>query len=95
MQHEFVEAEKRILGRSDGQLTALSGYAGGLAGAKDGKVCYHNAVKLADYGSLGHAEVVRLRIPPSAFGEFAKEYCKLFDKNGYRPDQLGHPSGAF
>lgn len=89
VQHEFVEAERRILGRKDNQLTALAGYAGGNAGAKDGKVCYHNAAFISDYGSLGHAEVVRLQIPPSSFGEFAKEYCKLFDKEGNRPDQNG------
>jgi hypothetical protein len=29
LQHEFVEAEKRVLGRSDEQLTSLAGYAGG------------------------------------------------------------------
>ena len=37
VQHEFVEAEKRILGRSDLELTARAGYAGG-SGAKDNKV---------------------------------------------------------
>ena len=89
VQHEFVEAERRILGRKDAELTALSGYAAGLAGAKNDKVCYHNAAMISDYGSLGHAEAVRLRIPPSSFGEFAKEYCKLFDAKGNRPDQSG------
>ena len=37
----------------------------------------------------GHAEAVALKIPPSSYGEFAREYFRLFDKNGYRPDQLG------
>merc|ERR1719453_2146383 len=41
VQHEFVEAERRILGRKDSALTSLAGYAGGRAGAKEGKVCYH------------------------------------------------------
>ena len=58
-------AEQQILGRSDTQLTSLAGYAGGNAGAKDGKVCYHNAAFVSDYGSLGHGEVVRLKIPSS------------------------------
>lgn len=89
VQHEFVEAERKILGRKDGELTALAGYAGGLAGMKNGKVCYHNAAQISDYGSLGHAEAVRLRIPPSAFPEFAREYAKLFDDKGRRPDQAG------
>lgn len=89
VQHEFVEAERNILGRSNDELTARAGYAGGKAGAsKDGKVCYHNAANIADYGKLGHAEVVSLTIPPSKFQEFAVEYCKLF-RNGMRPDQLG------
>ncbi|KAI2489162.1 Peptide methionine sulfoxide reductase [Fragilaria crotonensis] len=88
VQHEFVEAERNILGRSDDELTARAGYAGGKAGAVNGKVCYHNAQNIADYGKLGHAEVVMLKIPPSKFPEFAVEYCKLF-KNGMRPDQLG------
>jgi peptide methionine sulfoxide reductase MsrA len=89
VQHEFVEAERKILGRSDSQLTSRAGYAGGNAGADNGKVCYHNAARVADYGSLGHAEVVRLRIPPSSYGAFAEEYFKLFDSKGMRPDQFG------
>ena len=89
VQHEFVEAERRVLGRKDGEVTARAGYAGGNAGADRGKVCYHNAGFVADYGKLGHAEVVRLTVPTSSFGEFAREYCRLFNKDGYRPDQLG------
>jgi len=89
VQHEFVEAERRILNRSDEELTARAGYAGGKAGALDGKVCYHNFSRISDYGPLGHAEVVSLRIPPSSYKDFALEYTKLFDKNGYRPDQAG------
>mmetsp|Transcript_23923 Transcript_23923/g.35962 ORF Transcript_23923/g.35962 Transcript_23923/m.35962 type:complete len:291 (-) Transcript_23923:47-919(-) len=89
VQHEFVEAERKILGRSDDQITSRAGYAGGKAGALDGKVCYHNAGNVADYGKLGHAEVVSMRIPSSKFYDFAVEYCKLFDKDGFRPDQFG------
>jgi len=89
VQHEFVEAEKRILGRSDQELTARAAYAGGKAGMLDGKVCYHNARNIADYGKLGHAEVVSLKIPPSKFKDFAIEYFNLFDKDGNRPDQNG------
>uniref|UniRef100_A0A7S3C5S4 Peptide-methionine (S)-S-oxide reductase n=1 Tax=Haptolina ericina TaxID=156174 RepID=A0A7S3C5S4_9EUKA len=44
---------------------------------------------VSDYGSLGHAEVVRLNIPSSSFRAFAEEYMKLFDKEGNRPDQFG------
>ncbi|KAK1746979.1 hypothetical protein QTG54_002323 [Skeletonema marinoi] len=80
VQHEFVEAERKILGRSDDQITSRAGYAGGKAGALDGKVCYHNAGNVADYGKLGHAEVVSMRIPSSKFYDFA---------DGFRPDQFG------
>lgn len=89
VQHEFVEAERKILGRADSALTAAAGYAGGRAGASEGKVCYHNGFQTADYGKLGHAEVVKLSVPPSRFGAFAEEYFKLFDGKGNRPDQLG------
>lgn len=88
VQHEFIQAERRILNRSDEELTARTGYAGGKAAALDGKVCYHNGKGISDYGKLGHAEVVHLRIPSSSYKEFAIEYTKLFDRNGYRPDQL-------
>ena len=89
VQHEFCEAERRLLGRSnDLELTARAGYAGGKAGAKNGKVCYHNAAQVSDYGSLGHAEVVQVKIPKSKFPEFVVEYCKLFNEQGYRPDQF-------
>jgi len=90
VQHEFVEAERRILGRtSDLDLTARAGYAGGTQTGPDSKVCYHNAASVADYGKLGHAEVVALRIPASKFKDFCLEYCNLFSKEGYRPDQAG------
>ena len=36
-----------------------------------------------------HAEAVGMTIPVSKFGLIAEEYCKLFSKDGNRPDQLG------
>lgn len=89
MQHEFVQAERNILNREDSSLTARAGYAGGLGSSDQGRVCYHNAANVGDYGSLGHAEVVAMRIPSSSFEDFAKEYFKLFDAKGNRPDQNG------
>jgi len=86
-QHEFVEAERRILGRSDDELTALAGYAGGRRVGQDGMVCYHNSKNVAEYGTLGHAEVVGLEVPLGAVGRFAKVYFGLFDSNGDRPDK--------
>jgi hypothetical protein len=65
-----------------------AGYAGGKAGAINGcSMCHHNAINIADYGKLGHAEVVNLNIPVSKFEDFAKEYVKLFN-NGLRPNNL-------
>ena len=55
----------------------------------ESKVCYHNAASIADYGKLGHGEVVALRIPKSSFPDFCLEYCQLFSAEGYRPDQFG------
>lgn len=89
VQHEFVMAEQTLLKRSNTQITARAGYAGGLDGMKNDKVCYHNAGQISDYGSLGHAEVVNLSIPSQYFTQFAKEYCQLFDSKGNRPDQFG------
>ena len=95
VQHEFVEAERRLLGRSDEQLTAFAGYAGGNSLGKDPRkpnspqnlVCYHNFSQVADYGKLGHAEAVGMRIPKASVGDFAREYFQLFDKKGDRPDK--------
>jgi len=87
VQHEFVQAEKKILKRDDLSITARAGYAGGLGSSQ--QVCYHNAKNVGDYGSLGHAEVVALRIPASSIEIFAQEYFKLFDDKGNRPDQSG------
>ena len=57
VQHEFVEAKRRILKHNDASLTAHAGYAGGKS--KDSTICYHNALNVGDYGSsLGHAKVV-------------------------------------
>lgn len=95
VQHEFVEAEKRILGRKEEEFTALAGYAGGSRTAKvanrpdltAGTVCYHNMQGVEDYGKQGHGEVVGLRVPAASVKDFAAVYFDLFDKNGDRPDK--------
>ena len=49
VQHEFVEAERRILGRANDSLVISStGYAGGKAGMLNEKVRYHNAAQCSD-----------------------------------------------
>ena len=49
-------------------------------------VCYHNWQGVADYGRLGHSEVVGMNIPVSSFKDFADEYFSLLP-NGERTDR--------
>eukprot|EP01031_Cornospumella_fuschlensis_P035109 gene35109-42523_t len=86
VQHEFVEAEKRLLGRNDDQISSTAGYAGGKAGEKDARVCYHNFQGAPDYGKLGYAEVVQVDVPDDSLGAFASQYFSLF-QNKDRPDR--------
>lgn len=80
IQHEFViQGEKEILGRSPKQYTSAAGYAGGKATDKEGRVCYHNFQGVADYGKLGHGEVVGMTIPQSKIGDFSDLYFSLYN----------------
>jgi hypothetical protein len=79
IQHEFVAAEREILERSDLELTAFTGYAGGTNADNFGRVCYHNFQNVADYGKYGHAEVVGMKLPTDKIIDFAKVYFSLFD----------------
>lgn len=87
IQHEFVEAEKKILGRGPKDFTSRTGYAGGTK-SENGKVCYHNMKSIADYGKLGHGEVVGMTIPEKKIGDFAVEYFNLFTAKGERVDPM-------
>lgn len=60
VQHEVVSFEEEWLGRQGLGLTARTGYAGGTSTGPLGLVCYHNYGGLADYGRMGHGEVVSL-----------------------------------
>ena len=97
VQHEFVEAERKLLGRDGKALTARAGYAGGKGGAGEGgSVCYHNVARKNDYGKLGHSEIVALDgVPTNKFGKVAEEYFKLFTADGSRPDQFGDRGGEY
>jgi peptide methionine sulfoxide reductase MsrA len=86
VQHEFVLEEVQALKRSGAGITAVSGYVGGTSEGDAGKVCYHNARQVADYGSLGHAEAVQLEIPESELPRFATKYFSLFGERGIRHD---------
>jgi len=88
IQHEFIEAERALLKRSDTELTSRAGYAGGTKTGKDGTVCYHNFQGLSDYGKLGHGEVVGMTLPESSIGDFSKVYFSLFGPKGQRVDPL-------
>ena len=79
IQHEFVEAERTLLGRGDAELTSLTGYAGGLAVGEEGRLCYHNLRGIADYGKLGHGEVVGLKLPQDKIVDFSEVYFGLYD----------------
>lgn len=93
VQHEMIAAERSILQRKDNELTSLTGYAGGTNGKdrgtdKEGRVCYHNFLSVADYGQLGHGEVVGISIPSNTVGQFSEEYFKLFGSKGERADPM-------
>jgi len=88
VQHEMTNAERTILGRTTDKFTSRTGYAGGTRADPEGRVCYHNFQSVADYGKMGHGEVVGMRIPPSAVGDFAKEYFALFGDGGERADPM-------
>ncbi|GMI36585.1 hypothetical protein TeGR_g8979, partial [Tetraparma gracilis] len=96
VQHDLSVAEASALPRSPLQLTARAAYAGGEGLGKGGAVCYHNLAGVADYGKLGHAEVVSFEaLPPRAFASVAEAFFGLFDAGGDRPDQLGDRGGEY
>mmetsp|Transcript_6268 Transcript_6268/g.10394 ORF Transcript_6268/g.10394 Transcript_6268/m.10394 type:complete len:199 (+) Transcript_6268:565-1161(+) len=72
--------EEKHLGRNGKLLTSLTGYAGGKKLGDRNRVCYHNMRQVADYGRLGHAEVVGMKIPTATLYDFAKRYFQLFVK---------------
>lgn len=45
-------------------------------------------MNVADYGQLGHGEVVGVDIPQSAVKGFADQYFSLFGKDSERPDKV-------
>jgi peptide methionine sulfoxide reductase MsrA len=86
VQHELFGEEIGSLQRSPMQATVVTGYAGGRGQSADGRVCYHNKEKVGDYGKLGHAEVVQVEIPASAYPQFCTKFFSLFGKEGLRHD---------
>jgi len=86
VQHQMVLAERRLLGRDSRTYTAVAGYAGGSAVGAGGNVCYHNRAGVADYGRLGHAEVVAVQVPSDLVVAFSRCFIELFDSRGVRAD---------
>ena len=67
IQHEFVDAERKLLGRGDHRLTSRAGYAGGTKAGSESRVCYHNFRSVADYGKLGREEMSSVRGESNGF----------------------------
>lgn len=91
IQHEFLTGEQVFLQRTKTQLTSKTGYAGGTKADTQNRVCYHNILNVADYGKLGHGEVVGMTIPTNKILDFTTLYFTLFNpktkgkqkKNGF------------
>jgi hypothetical protein len=81
-QHLIVEEfERSVLKRADSDITAVAGYAGSqMSGsiASGGSLCYHNSQNISDYGLLGHAEVVQLRVPLNSLVDAFRTYFSSF-----------------
>ena len=86
-QHEFVLAEKEVMGRSDDRVQSLAGYAGGKrggSGAKKDTVCYYYGSSDTVYERLGHAEVVQVEYETEdEFKTFADVYFRNFNKTPF------------
>jgi len=103
MQHGLATLEMSELSRKGSNVTARVAYAGGTQVGEGGLVCYHNAMSTADYGAMGHAEVVALRIPEASFAAFAAEFWQLCpggrrqdpqDRGGEYRSVVGIPGGV-
>ena len=80
LHHSVAVFERDTLGRGGGQLTCKTGYAGGKKKDKEGRVCYHNANNIADYGKLGHGEVVGVELPSDRIVDATKLYFSQFNR---------------
>eukprot|EP00930_Biecheleria_cincta_P059062 TRINITY_DN44831_c0_g1_i1.p1 TRINITY_DN44831_c0_g1~~TRINITY_DN44831_c0_g1_i1.p1 ORF type:complete len:241 (-),score=54.65 TRINITY_DN44831_c0_g1_i1:120-842(-) len=85
MQHAFVLQEITELCRESSSLTARTAYGGGKNTGAGGLVCYHNMLGEADYGQMGHAEIVTMDVPEAKLSDFAKKFWELCPK-GVRQD---------
>ena len=104
-QYDQVKTEQQKLGRSDKDISAVGGYAGGRKTSPSGKVCYYYTNELDTiYEKLGHAEVVQVQLrdgesgmsKEDQFREYARTYFSEFNKlrNGSMQRQDPQDAGA-
>ena len=80
LQHSIAVFERDQLGRNGGQLTCKTGYAGGGQQQRAQQVvCYHNSDNIANYGSLGYGEVVKVELPCNRIVDLMRLYFENFD----------------
>ncbi len=88
-QYDFVKTEQTKLGRTEKDISAVVGYAGGRKVSPSGKVCYYYTNELDTiYEKLGHAEVVQVELRDDGsqmtkedqFRMYAKTYFSEFNK---------------
>ncbi|CAK0834366.1 unnamed protein product [Prorocentrum cordatum] len=72
----MVEQGSAFGNRTDGEVTALVGYAGGLYESQSGSVCYHG-LPHTDYGRLGHAEAVSVTIDAASGADASAQISAL------------------
>ena len=84
VQHELIKFEQQNLLRSAESYTSVVGYAGGRD--KETQPCYHNSWNINDYNSLGHTEVVQLRVPETMVTALATYFFNELLVNGDRVD---------
>lgn len=89
-QKDFVDVEKKDLGRSAEAVSAVVGYAGGRHSGPDGKICYYYGPGNTVYEKLGHAEVTQVELgsdggssEQESMRAFADKYFEQFRKTPF------------
>jgi peptide methionine sulfoxide reductase MsrA len=87
-----LKGNNTIFGRNEDTVTAVVGYAGSKrVGPKAGRVCYHNDESSDDdYGTLGHAEAVRVTLDSGKeepqYKALIENFFVVGEAGGHRPD---------
>lgn len=80
-QKDFIETERKVLGRTEAEISGLVGYAGGKGSASaDDTVCYFYSDRKTVYEDKGHAEVVNLRLDKGREEEEIRAFAKTYFK---------------